>query len=152
MKPMTLHELDALLAQDPEYLAAGRELRPDLDLANDVITLRVEAGWSQAELATQVGTNQANISRLESALANPTLKFLKKVARALGADLDVRLRRPDDSPGMESMERFITDLRTVTGESQGAVIWEAFAPIRLTYEVSSPASRSCLMETGATYD
>ena len=101
MKPMTLNELDALLAQDPEYLAAERELRPDLDLANDVITFRVEAGWSQAELARQVGTNQANISRLESALANPTLKFLKKVARALGAELDVGLRRPADSPATE---------------------------------------------------
>jgi transcriptional regulator with XRE-family HTH domain len=101
MKPMTLNELDLLLAQDPEYLAAERELRPDLNLADDVITLRVEVGWSQAELATQVGTNQANISRLESALANPTLKFLKRVARALGAELDVRLQRSDDSPGTD---------------------------------------------------
>ena len=97
MTPMTLTELDSLLVQNPEYLAAERELRPDLNLANDVIVLRVEAGWSQAELAAEVGTDQANISRLESSLANPTLKFLKKVARALDAELDVRLRRHDDN-------------------------------------------------------
>lgn len=143
MKPMTLNELDVLLAQDPEYLAAERELRPDLDLANDVITFRVEVGWSQAELATHVGTNQANISRLESALANPTLKFLKKVARALGAELDVRLRRPDDSPGTESMECFIMNLTAVTEERRGAVDWQAYAPPRPIYEVSTPTSRPC---------
>ena len=51
MKPMTLEELDARLAQDQEYLAAERELRPDLNLANDVLDFRVEKGWTQADLA-----------------------------------------------------------------------------------------------------
>jgi len=143
MKPMTLNELDLLLAQDPEYLAAERELRPDLNLADDVVTLRVEVGWSQAELATQVGTNQANISRLESALANPTLKFLKRVARALGAELDVRLRRSDDSPGTDSMGRFITDLTAVTEERGWAMDWQAYAPPRSIFDVSTQTSRPC---------
>lgn len=132
MKSMTLEELDARLAQDQEYLAAERELRPDLNLANDVLDFRVEKGWTQADLAREVGTNQANISRLESALANPTFRFLKKLARALGTELDVRLRRPDDMPGNETMQSALQavapkleTLNTGTSIYEGRVSWSA---------------------------
>ncbi len=143
MKPMNMDELDLLLARDPDYATAERELRPDLSLAGDVITLRVDAGWSQAELAAQVGTNQANISRLEGALANPTLKFLKKVARALGAELDVRLRRPADSPETDTMEAFIADLTARTEMLEGTMDWQAYAPSRPIFEVSTRNEPSC---------
>lgn len=92
MKPLTLNDLDAALRRDPAYLDAERQLKPALDLANDIIARRVEAGFSQTELAARAGTDQANISRLESALANPTLKFLQKLAAALDAELEIRLR------------------------------------------------------------
>jgi transcriptional regulator with XRE-family HTH domain len=151
MKTMTLKELDGMLAQDPEYLAAERELRADLDLADDVITLRVEAGWSQAELAAHVGTNQANISRLESALANPTLRFLKKVADALGAELDVRLRRADDMPGKETMEGVLRELEPKVGTvstnaatDERRLDWQVPAvPYVVDVVVSAHSSRSC---------
>jgi transcriptional regulator with XRE-family HTH domain len=148
MKTMTLEELDAILAQDPEYTAAERELRPDLNLAGDVIALRVEAAWSQAQLAANVGTNQANISRLESALANPTMRFLKKVARALGAELDVRLRRADDLPGTDTMEsavqRLAPRIDTLSSTVERRVNWQVPA---VTYGVdmivSTQSSGSC---------
>ncbi len=79
------------LEQDPDYRAAEAQLRPFLDLADDVLRLRLARGWSQEELAAHVGTKQANISRLESGVANPTLKFIERVGRALGAALSVRL-------------------------------------------------------------
>jgi transcriptional regulator with XRE-family HTH domain len=82
--------------QDPEYVDAEKELGPILDLADDILALRLAKGWSQADLAEKVGTRQANISRIENGLANPTLKFLHKLARALDAELAVRLR-PDAS-------------------------------------------------------
>ena len=147
MTPMTLTELDSLLVQNPEYLAAERELHPDLNLANDVIVLRVEAGWSQAELAAEVGTDQANISRLESSLANPTLKFLKKIARALDAELDVRLRRHDDNSGTDTLESFIGGPRFAmqTGSVQHKAVmnWQTPAVTQAVYEVSANSSGSC---------
>ncbi len=77
------------LRQDPEYIAAEAELRPILDIADAVLRLRLAKGWSQAELARRVGTKQANISKLENGLANPTVDFLRRVAKALETDFSV---------------------------------------------------------------
>ena len=79
--------------QDPEYREVADKLEPILDLADEVFELRMERGWTQAELAERVGTAQANISRLENGLANPTLDFLEKLSEAFGTQLSVRLRR-----------------------------------------------------------
>lgn len=94
---MKLAEYRQELAHDPTYLAAEQGLRPLLDLADAVIALRLERGWSQAELAERAGTKQANISRLESGLANPSVRFLQKLANALGESLTIRLQ-PDPTP------------------------------------------------------
>lgn len=79
--------------QDPEYRKVADKLKPILDLADEVFELRMERGWTQAELAERVGTAQANISRLENGLANPTFDFLEKLSEAFGTQLSVRLRR-----------------------------------------------------------
>jgi transcriptional regulator with XRE-family HTH domain len=79
------------LRNDPEYAAAEEELRAILDIANDVLRLRLEKGWSQADLAEHVGTKQANISRLENGLSNPSVEFLQKIAKALDTELVVHL-------------------------------------------------------------
>jgi transcriptional regulator with XRE-family HTH domain len=89
---MKLEEYRKELQQDPEYVAAEQELKPFFDLADDVLDLRLEKGWSQSELARRIGTRQANISRIESGLANPTLKFLQKLAQALDTELVIRLQ------------------------------------------------------------
>ncbi|WP_367153723.1 helix-turn-helix transcriptional regulator [Aminivibrio sp.] len=39
-----------------------------------------------------MGTSQSNISRLESGRYNPSLQFLRRVARALEKDLEVTLK------------------------------------------------------------
>jgi transcriptional regulator with XRE-family HTH domain len=88
---MKFEEYLAELEQDAEYQEAERELKPCLDLANEVLALRLERGWSQAELARRAGTRQANISRIETAQANPTLKVLHKLAQAFEADLRIEL-------------------------------------------------------------
>lgn len=89
---MKLTQYREQLQHDPDYLAAEEELRPLLDLADAVIALRLARGWSQAELAERAGTKQANISRLESGLANPSVKFLQKLASALSETLTIQLR------------------------------------------------------------
>jgi|GEM_PF-4402492 len=81
------------LQQNPEYLEAEKELKPLLDLADEILSLRLEKGWSQSELARRTGTKQANISKIESGLANPTIQFIKKVAGAFDADLVVQFRK-----------------------------------------------------------
>ena len=86
--------------QDPAYVQVEEQLKPLLDLANDVIRLRTERGWTQKELARRVGTRQANISQLEDGLANPTFWFLQKLGEVFEADLTLRL-----SSGVVSEDR-----------------------------------------------
>ena len=88
---MKLEEYRKQLARDPKYLAAQEELRPLLELADSVLSQRLSRDWSQAELAERVGTRQANISRLESGLSNPSIKFLQRLAEALDAKLIIHL-------------------------------------------------------------
>ena len=88
---MNYEEYRAKRKQDPEYLKVEKQLKPILDLADNVLRLRMERGWTQAELAKRAGTKQANISRLENGLANPTFKFLQKLSEVFGVELVVCL-------------------------------------------------------------
>jgi transcriptional regulator with XRE-family HTH domain len=91
---LKLWKIEEELQQDPEYLEAEARLKPYLDLADQVIELRLERGWSQSELARRAGTQQANISRIENGLANPTVKLLHKLANAFGTELRIGLCPP----------------------------------------------------------
>ena len=88
---MNLEDYRQELMQDPETEAAYQKLRPRLDLGRQILDLRLQHGWTQKELANRAGTKQANISRLENALLNPSIKMLQKVANALGARLEIQL-------------------------------------------------------------
>jgi transcriptional regulator with XRE-family HTH domain len=71
-------------------------------LAANVRRLRKERGWSQTDLAAETRVEQAAISLIENARANPTLLMLESIAKALGvAFLELfaaapRQRRPKD--------------------------------------------------------
>ncbi|MGB8983459.1 MAG: helix-turn-helix transcriptional regulator [Anaerolineales bacterium] len=82
------------LEDDLEYQEAEQELKVTLDLADDILRLRMKKGWSQTELAERAGTKHANISRLESGLINPSVKFLQKVARALNTSIFIHFEQP----------------------------------------------------------
>src|SRR3990172_6582350 len=78
---------------DPEYKKAKEQFGPILDIGDEILRLRIEKGWSQAELAERSGTKQANISRLESGLSNPSINFLQKVAKALDTNVAIRFEK-----------------------------------------------------------
>jgi transcriptional regulator with XRE-family HTH domain len=82
-----LEQWEAEQMADPEFVAALAELEP----AYQVARLRILRGLTQEQLAELVGTKQPGIARLESGASTPTLSFLRKVATALGARLEVRL-------------------------------------------------------------
>jgi transcriptional regulator with XRE-family HTH domain len=78
---------------DPEYLKTKEELGLIFDIADEVLRLRIEKGWSQTELAERAGTKQANISRLESGLGNPSINFLQKIAKALDTNISIKFEK-----------------------------------------------------------
>jgi len=98
---MTTHdEWKAELEKDPEYWAAAEKLRPILDLADSILDLRIKRGWTQAELARRARVWRLRVTRLEDGIGNPDLRFLKKLAAALGAHV-VMLLEPKESAARE---------------------------------------------------
>jgi transcriptional regulator with XRE-family HTH domain len=73
--------------KDPAFAAAARELEPGYQIAR----LRIERGLTQAQLADLAGTKQPSIARVERGDVAPSLPFLKRLAEALGADLEIRI-------------------------------------------------------------
>lgn len=70
---------DAGGSDGKQRLAKHREY-----VANQIIKHRVQAGWSQEELAERAGLPQSHISRLERRVHAPTHLTLQKLASAFG--------------------------------------------------------------------
>lgn len=76
--------------KNPKFKAEYDKLQPEFAVIRAVIEARMKKGVTQEELARKIGTKQSVISRLERGNANPTIAFLKKMARALNTNLEVR--------------------------------------------------------------
>ena len=68
-----------------------RQKEPDLNhlLAYQLLLARESANITQKELAEKTGIYQADISKLERGLGNPSLATLKRLAE--GLDMDIRI-------------------------------------------------------------
>ena len=72
-------------------LASLQRERENLNIAEQIYTLRKQAGLSQKQLAELVGTTQSVISRLEDADYNGhSLAMLRKIATAFHHRVQVR--------------------------------------------------------------
>jgi ribosome-binding protein aMBF1 (putative translation factor) len=65
----------------------------DKQFGNFVRLQRQKKGWSQPELASKVGNNFQNISRLERGMTTPTLFWCYKLAEAFDIELSVMLKK-----------------------------------------------------------
>lgn len=77
------------LLRDKEIKKEYEALGPEYELIQMIIAERINKGLTQAELARKLGTKQSAISRLERGEANPSLSFLRKLAKALDAELRI---------------------------------------------------------------
>src|SRR5262245_11842177 len=75
--------------------AAYDATRLAIELGATVRELRDLRGWSQSELARHSGMTQPAVARFESGGTVPTLPVLERLARALDADLVVRVTPRD---------------------------------------------------------
>jgi transcriptional regulator with XRE-family HTH domain len=125
---MKFEEYYEKLLGDPEYIAAEKELKPLFDLASEILRYRLKNGWSQTELARRSGTKQTNISRIESGLANPTIKFIQKVARALGAEIEIRFNKEPESTQKQVIEP--ARVKSSTDQTDGSILIENWPTTR----------------------
>jgi len=77
--------------KDKQFKKEWDRLEPEYRLIESLITARLKKGLTQEKLAKKVNTKQESISRVESGRVTPTIPFLKKIAHALDANLDIRL-------------------------------------------------------------
>lgn len=83
---------------DAERAHLDAEMRR-FDLAGQLLSLRLDADVTQKELAARSGISQADISRYERGLGNPTRATIDALAVALGAHLElVRNTEPSLRP------------------------------------------------------
>ncbi len=92
METRTWAEFKKEFLKDKEIAAEYKKLEPEFEIAKMVIQKRIEKKMSQAQLAKKIGTKQTAISRLESGSYNPSLLFLRKVARALNSNLVISFK------------------------------------------------------------
>ena len=90
IKAMKWKNLDKRWIKDLRFRKAWREREPEYQLARNIIKARLKKGMTQAQLAKKVGTKQPVISRLESMHASPSLRFLKRIAKALNTKLQIQ--------------------------------------------------------------
>lgn len=68
-----------------------KKLDAEFKLIAMLIEKRTKKGMTQAALAKKIGSKQSAVARLESGNYNPSLTFLKKVAKALDTNLVISL-------------------------------------------------------------
>ena len=90
----SLAKLRNKLLTDPAVQAEYDRLGPIFAVVGEMIEARQEAGLTQAEVASRMGTSQSVVARLENARHMPTFDMVARYAAAIGRRLDVHLVSP----------------------------------------------------------
>ena len=77
---------------DPDFAKGFDEGYRDFKIGVILRQARKEAGLTQEELADRVGTRKTAISRIENHAEDIKLSTIRKVAKALGKNLEISLR------------------------------------------------------------
>jgi len=80
------------LEAQPGFQEALKETELEFQIARAIIEARIKKGMTQADLAKAMNTKQSVISRVENAKTVPSLSFLKRLAQALDASLQVQFK------------------------------------------------------------
>jgi DNA-binding XRE family transcriptional regulator len=87
------HEEFLARAMERKGLAAAYAERADeFELVRELLSARANAGLTQEQVAESMGTTASVVSRLEAVgKHSPSVSTLKKYARAVGCDVEIRL-------------------------------------------------------------
>jgi DNA-binding XRE family transcriptional regulator len=93
-KPVA-HDREAFLAKArmrEGFAEAYAGLAPEYELVAQLLAARARAGLTQEAVAARMQTTKSAVSRLESGSRHaPSLGTLRRYARAVGCELEVRL-------------------------------------------------------------
>ena len=81
-------DLDQRL-KNPAFKAEYEELEAEFSILQALIDARKNLGLTQQELAQRTHINQADISKIEKGISNPSLNTLKKLAKGMNMKLKI---------------------------------------------------------------
>lgn len=90
---MSLQNLKQRALNNSEVKAEYDGLESEFNLIDKLLTMRTNAGLTQAQVAERMKTQKSNISRLERGNANPSWATLLKYAHACGFDLSLKMQK-----------------------------------------------------------
>ena len=89
------HDHDEFLARAMKrkgFAEAYDERADEYELVRELLAARAKAGLTQEQVAASMGTTKSAVSRLEGlGKHSPSVETLKKYARAVGCEVEVRL-------------------------------------------------------------
>lgn len=78
--------------KDPEIKAEYDNLEPEFSIMQAMIDARKNSGLTQKQLSEKTGIAQADISKLESGNANPSLRTLHRIAAVMGMRIKIEFQ------------------------------------------------------------
>lgn len=75
--------------QNPEFKKEYEALESEYTIIQAIIDVRKQKNLTQEQLSELTGIDQADISKIERGVSNPTLKLLRKLADGMGMDLKI---------------------------------------------------------------
>lgn len=85
-------------------------------LADKIIELRKKSGWSQEELASQLGVTRQSVSKWEGAQSVPDMDKILSMSRMFGVSTDILLKDELELPGGPIGDNSQPNMRKVTME------------------------------------
>ncbi len=90
-----VHDHDQFLARAMKrkgFAEAYAESAGEYELVRELLAARASAGLTQEQVAESMGTTKSAVSRLEAVgKLSPSVSTLKKYARAVGCEVEIRL-------------------------------------------------------------
>lgn len=74
----------------PEFKKEWDALEQEYSIIQAVIDARKSKNMTQKQLAELTGINQSDISRIEKGTANPSLNTLRRLAKGMGMELQLK--------------------------------------------------------------
>jgi len=91
------------------FAEAYAERADEYKLVRELLAARAKAGLTQEQVAASMGTTKSAVSRLEGlGKHSPSVETLKKYARAVGCEVEVRLV-PSSRPTRASTRQSLHD-------------------------------------------
>jgi transcriptional regulator with XRE-family HTH domain len=91
------------LKNKAEFQETIEQLNYRFTLGDAVLEARLKKSWSQTELARRAGTKQANISRIEAGMGNPTLDLIKRLCDVLDLEINFQHKNKENLSPETSM-------------------------------------------------